>query len=105
MAELPPQYVRLDVGGMHYTTLLCTLTRHPASMLGAMFAGPPPARTPASAGGDGVRVGPGLEAQGGGPGGGAVGLARDGAGAYLIDRDGQTFRWCARWLTGASRLS
>jgi hypothetical protein len=35
---VPTQYVRLDVGGTRYTTLLVTLTKHPDSMLAAVRA-------------------------------------------------------------------
>jgi hypothetical protein len=37
--SVPPQYVRLDVGGTRYTTLLSTLCKHPDSMLAKMFQG------------------------------------------------------------------
>ena len=36
---VPPQYVRLDVGGTRYTTLLSTLCKHSSSMLSTMFGG------------------------------------------------------------------
>jgi hypothetical protein len=32
-----PSYIQLDVGGVNYTTLLGTLTKHPDSMLATMF--------------------------------------------------------------------
>ncbi|XP_038051088.1 BTB/POZ domain-containing protein KCTD15-like [Patiria miniata] len=60
--------VRLDVGGVNYTTSRSTLTRYPNNMLYCMFNGP---WQPA---------------------------ARDADGTYIIDRDGPTFRVILNFL-------
>ena len=65
---VPPQYVRLDVGGTRYTTLLSTLCKHSSSMLSTMFGG--------------------LAEETGA----TIGLAKDSAGTYILDRDGPCFR-------------
>ena len=73
---VPPQYVRLDVGGTHYTTLLSTLCKHPDSMLATMFQGM-------------------SERASGAP---MIGLARDSEGTYILDRDGPCFRHVLNYL-------
>ena len=76
---VPPQhmYVRLDVGGTHYTTLLSTLCKHPESMLAAMFRG---------------------LCEESGAGAPTVGFAQDPTGVYIIDRDGPCFRHVLNYL-------
>ena len=73
---VPPQYVRLDVGGTRYTTLLSTLCKHPDSMLATMFHGL-------------------SEEDDGSP---MIGLAQDNKGTYIIDRDGPCFRHILNYL-------
>jgi hypothetical protein len=69
-----PDYVRLDVGGTRYTTLLSTLCKHPDSMLARMFRG---------------NSGAVLS---------AIPVERDDEGAYVIDRDGPSFRHVLNYL-------
>ena len=68
------RYVRLNVGGTRYTTLLETLTRVPGSMLTAMFGG---LSTDEHC---------------------SFNLPQDDTGAYIIDRDGQSFRHVLNFL-------
>jgi hypothetical protein len=79
--------VRLNVGGTPYTTLLATLTKHPHSMLAAMFGGLVDGEDDASAGGAAA-----------GSGGGMFSLPVDSTGAYIIDRDGGSFRHVLNYL-------
>jgi hypothetical protein len=81
---VPSQYVRLDVGGTRYTTMLSTLCKYPGSMLAAMFSG-----LLESGDDDGSSV---IDD------GGGVGLAVDSDGAYIIDRDGPSFRHVLAYL-------
>lgn len=69
-------YVRLDVGGTRYTTLLSTLCKHPDSMLASMFRGNSGDRNGLS----------------------AISVERDDEGAYVIDRDGPSFRHVLNYL-------
>lgn len=69
-----PSIVELNVGGVHYTTTLSTLTRDPESLLGQMFTG---------------RWRPGQAQQ---P------VLRDSKGKYFIDRDGVLFRYTLDFL-------
>eukprot|EP01043_Picozoa_sp_COSAG02_P072373 COSAG02_NODE_13614_length_1372_cov_1.328358_1_plen_332_part_10 len=71
------RYVRLNVGGTRYTTLLETLTRVPGSMLTAMFGG-------LSTDTDDEHC--------------SFALPQDDTGAYIIDRDGQSFRHVLNFL-------
>lgn len=64
-----PSIVELNVGGVHYTTTLSTLTRDPDSLLGQMFTGR--AKSP---------------------------VLRDSKGKYFIDRDGVLFRYTLDFL-------
>ena len=73
------RYVRLNVGGIGYTTLLDTLTRVPGSMLAAMF--------------DGL----GMDSDSA-DSGARFALPRDDTGAYILDRDGQSFRHVLNFL-------
>lgn len=68
-STLFPSIVELNVGGVHYTTTLSTLTRDPDSLLGQMFTGR--SRTP---------------------------VLRDSKGKYFIDRDGVLFRYTLDFL-------
>lgn len=69
-------YIRLNVGGTKYTTLVETLTspQHGEHMLALMFRGL-------------------IE-----DGTGAFSLERDSTGAYFVDRDGPTFRYVLAYL-------
>ena len=82
-----PQYVSLNVGGSKYVTLLSTLTKHEGSMLEAMFRGLLDAK-----GQDDGTVMPSFT------------LARDGEGAYVIDRDGPSFRYVLNYLRNDSPI-
>ena len=73
---LSTRYVRLNVGGTRYTTLLDTLTRVPGSMLAAMFDGLD------SDDADSARFA----------------LPQDDTGAFIIDRDGPSFRHVLNFL-------
>ena len=75
---VPPQYVRLDVGGTRYTTLLSTLCKYPGSMLATMFEG--------------------LEDEPEEESGPTIGLAKDVEGTYILDRDGPLFRHVLNYL-------
>ncbi|KAI9554124.1 hypothetical protein GHT06_019396 [Daphnia sinensis] len=68
-----PSIVELNVGGVHYTTTLSTLTRDPDSLLGQMFSG---------------RWRSGQQPV----------LMRDSKGKYFIDRDGVLFRYTLDFL-------
>lgn len=68
-SSLFPSIIELNVGGVHYTTTLSTLTRDPDSLLGQMFTGR--SRTP---------------------------ILRDSKGKYFIDRDGVLFRYTLDFL-------
>ena len=70
----PPKFLRLDVGGTRYTTLLSTLTSRPGSMIATMFRQ--------------------LED------GEGIGLAQDPDEFYILDRDGPTFRYLLNFLRG-----
>lgn len=63
--------VLLDIGGTRYTTLLGTLLKHPESMLARMF--------------EAVTQG-------------SIGLPQHPDGAYIIDRDGPSFRYILNYL-------
>lgn len=76
VASSGAHHVRLDVGGVRYTTLLSTLCKHPDSMLSTMFRGI-------------------SEQVNGAP---AIGLTRDNDGTYIIDRDGPSFRHVLNYL-------
>lgn len=69
-----PSIVELNVGGVHYTTTLSTLTRDPDSLLGQMFTGR-------------WRVGQPQQP-----------VLRDSKGKYFIDRDGVLFRYTLDFL-------
>lgn len=69
-----PSIIELNVGGVHYTTTLSTLTRDADSLLGQMFTG---------------RWRPGQPQQ---P------VLRDSKGKYFIDRDGVLFRYTLDFL-------
>jgi hypothetical protein len=73
---VPSHYVRLDVGGTRYTTLLSTLRKHPGSMLATMFEG----------------------LHGEVEGQRTIGLAMDSEGSYILDRDGPLFRHVLNYL-------
>lgn len=75
-----PSIVELNVGGVHYTTTLSTLTKDPDSLLGQMFSG----RWRST----GV----------GGPAGPPPTVLRDSKGKYFIDRDGVLFRYTLDFL-------
>jgi hypothetical protein len=72
------EYVRLDVGGTAYTTMLSTLAKVSGSMLATMFQNV-------------VQKGPGHA---------SVPLAQDETGAYILDRDGPSFRYVLAYLRG-----
>lgn len=74
-----PSIVELNVGGVHYTTTLSTLTKDPDSLLGQMFSG---------------RWRPG----GVSPAGPPPPVLRDSKGKYFIDRDGVLFRYTLDFL-------
>ena len=69
--------IRLDVGGTKFTTTLCTLTRFPDSILGAMFSGRHKL-TADDSGYDFIDRG--------------SNISTDDNGYYFIDRDGTHFR-------------
>lgn len=69
-----PSIVELNVGGVHYTTTLSTLTRDPDSLLGQMFTGRWRAGQPQQP------------------------VLRDSKGKYFIDRDGVLFRYTLDFL-------
>lgn len=75
------RYILLNVGGVRYTTLLETLTRVPGSMLATMF--------------DGLDAEEDTRDQ---ADGGRFALPKDPTGAFIIDRDGQSFRHVLNFL-------
>jgi hypothetical protein len=101
---VPPQYVRLDVGGKRYTTLLATLTKQPDCMLATVRAMYMQRRC--VHGSDGL---PALTQQ---MFGGLAGvsdeasplctLAQDADGVYIVDRDGPSFRYILNYLRNES---
>ena len=98
--RMPSRAIELNVGGVRYTTVLDTLLARPDSRLHAMFLamgqGHPPCFPPdAPAARDGIPEGvPGAAPGAAGP------LPQDPSGAYLIDRDGPSFRFILNHLRG-----
>ena len=96
-------HVRLNVGGVPYTTLLSTLTKDPDSMLAVLFRGlqpcaphAPAPNTPRAASSTLTRGL--LLRRGDGAGGEAFALPCDPSGAYILDRDGAAFRHVLNYL-------
>jgi hypothetical protein len=84
-------YVRLDVGGVRYTTHLATLTRVQGSMLATMFGRlETMARSNTADKGSSGTMEPSHS--------GDIGLLQDDSGAYVIDRDGDSFRYILNYL-------
>ncbi|XP_061431188.1 BTB/POZ domain-containing protein KCTD14-like [Lethenteron reissneri] len=85
-SQLPP-VVRLNVGGLHFTTALSTLRRCPGSRLCDLFSEPPPAASPLRS----PSPSPGESGGGAGWGGHPPPLRLDEDGRVFLDRDGTHF--------------
>ena len=82
------RYVRLNVGGTPYMTLLTTLTKHPRSMLAAMFSSLEEEEEEEEE----------EEGEDESSGAGMFSMPVDGTGAFIVDRDGASFRHILNYL-------